>query len=685
MRFAGRTLAGGVTTALLAAGVAGGQEGTGVTSSYGASAWVAPNDTVSFVLHGVLPAAGGKVAVFVGTTDVTSLFVIRRDTLTFVHRTIALPAGEHELTVYLVDAQREWTVAGRLPLRVRNRIGFEKAEVDPELVVTSQGQVASRPGSASASAREPYQDFAMTAALRTTHVQPIWSFRSQTNLVGASNRENALRFAERPLTAPRVDLADYLAIVDQGTTNASLGHVGFGQHRHLMNGFASRGAMAATRFGRSGTLSLAALNGAPIVGFSDPTGLSRSNHRVVAGTFGLELLPNVPGGLRVEGTVVDGSILPLAGFNRGAITDAETSEGTGVRLLANDPLQRVRFEAGYSRSKSDYLPDTTLSGTAQLAGVTRAARNAWYIDLTADVARTDTMARQVPLNLALTLRAERIDPLYRSVAANVRPDVATEGAGLQGSIGPIAVHATFTRLRDNLGRISSILTSRTDASSYGVGLPLSNVARWLPTVTLALDHTHQFGTGLPPNSGFAPTHVPDQVNAVGTIVMQWTGTRWQAEVHLNTSDQDNRQAGRERADLLNTTNGLTVSLTPWDRFTLSLDAGIDGARNREVDQRTQTRHWSASSRLQPFVPSTLTATYVRTTSDDRPLTSRTSNNDLRVEWQQRLPFARLSARGNASQAFVRYSRQQASSSGAFADPFRQVEWSVSTGLTLPIR
>ena len=107
----------------------------------------------------------------------------------------------------------------------------------------------------------------MVASLQSTHVRQGWSFRTQSNFAGASNREEALRFAERQQRAPKVDLADYLISAEHGPTNVSLGHVSFGQQRHLVNAFASRGASASVRLGDRSTFSLAALNGSTIVGF----------------------------------------------------------------------------------------------------------------------------------------------------------------------------------------------------------------------------------------------------------------------------------------------------------------------------------------------------------------------------------------------------------------------------------
>ena len=661
------------------------QDSVTVTATTAPQAWIAPDDAFSIVVRGG-GRGPGKYAIVIGSFDATALFTSHNDTLSWRPTGIGLPAGEHELVVYLVDDEHHWERIGATPLRVRNRAGFEKAVVQPAMALASRGHVAS--GEQPAQETSPMLgNVTMVASLQSTHVRQGWSFRTQSNFAGASNREETLRFAERQQRAPKVDLADYLISAEHGPTNVALGHVSFGQQRHLVNAFASRGASASVRLGDRSTFSLAALNGSTIVGFSNLTGLSQSQHRIAGGSLGFEALPSRPGALRVEATAVDGTVLPQSGFNRGAITDAETSVGTGMRLQVSDPGLPVRIDAGFSRSKSDYLPDSTLSAGAPLTGVKHVARNARYLDLTADVLRGAMLAHRLPVSVSMVVRTERVDPLYRSVAAGVRPDVSSRAIELQGMLGPVAIQGSLSQLRDNLGHIASILSTRTDASSFAVDLPLATIARqgaWLPSVSVAVQRTRQAGDSIPPNSGFAATHVPDQLNAVGTVALQWNAPRWNARFQFNTSDQDNRQAGRENADLWNATRLFSLGLTPLERISLMLEYGVDGSRNTELGQESNTRRWAANLQAQPFATSTVSATYARTANSEQPTASAAHNDDLRVEWQQRLMFVRFPGSTTAPQAFMRYARNGASSSGPAVDPFRQQNWSLTTGLTLPI-
>lgn len=676
---------GGLLSLVVVAYAAPAQNAATVLTSTGPDAWIAPNDTFHVVIRRPDATGSARLAAVIGTTDVTALFTAHGDTLTYRAHPIGLPAGENELTVYLVDDVTGWIRHGAIPLRVRNRAGFERASIDPALVFASEGQLGGRPRS-TPDVRHALEDVSVTAGLQSMHTREGVSLRTQSNILGASNREETLRFAERPLDAPKVDLVDYIVTVERGSGSVSLGHVGFGQHRHLINGFASRGASVSAKWGPIATLSLAALNGTTVVGFSNPTGISEPDHRIAGGSLALELLPHRPGGLRVEATAVDGSILPVAGFQRSAITDAEASEGIGVRFHASDAGQRLRLEGGFSRSRSDYLPDAALSAGPRLPGITRVARSAWYADLTTNLLR-DVAVAGIPLALAMTLRSERVDPLYRSVPLSVRSDVGSTEMDVTGSIGAVAVRATVARLRDNLSDIPSLLTTDTKASSFGLEVPVGSLVRqaaWFPSISVALQRIHQAGRNVPVNSGFAETHVPDQLSAVATVALQWTTNLWQLRVQANQSDQDNRQAGRESADLLNSSYVLSLGVTPSPRVALTMDVGIDAARNAESGEHLHTGRWSATTRLQPFNATTLSATYTNTSAAERAFGMEQANNDLRVEWQQQLSFVRLS-RGNVPQAFVRYARQHFSSSGPIVDPVRQRSWSMNTGLTIPIR
>ena len=293
-----------------------------------------------------MPApAEGRLAVIIGESDVTVMFDKVGDELVLRPMPRVLPAGESELVVYLVTPANEWQPISRIPVKVLSPRGYEVATATPRLAITNKGQLgAGQDGSAPAPARGEYQDFAGTAGLQTSHERSAWALQSQTNVVAASNIREALRFGELQDSAPKADLSDYLVTLQRGGLNLSMGHVSYGAQRHLIDGFASRGVDVDVRLGMV-RVGLAALNGSSIVGWSNPLGVASADHRILSGTLGLELIPSQPGRLAIDATVLDGSVLPRAGYTQGVVNDAEKGRGVGVRLRASDPGQRVSLEA----------------------------------------------------------------------------------------------------------------------------------------------------------------------------------------------------------------------------------------------------------------------------------------------------------------------------------------------------
>jgi hypothetical protein len=318
-------------------------------------------------------------------------------------------------------------------------------------------------------------------------------------------------------------------------------------------------------------------------------------------------------------------------------------------------------------------------------GVTRVARNARYVDATYHVLRGAHIARSATANVALTVKHERVDPLYRTVATPVRADIEEDGIGIQSEIGVVAIRGTIAKTRDNLARIPSVLTTRTDAQNGSVAVPLASLfssATWLPLVSYDVARTTQAGQGVPVNSEFAATHVPDQQSTNHSLALQWQRAGWSAGYRLNFTQQDNRQPGREKADFATSVHNVTLAAT-GTRADVSLDFGLDGATNEELSQRTATRRagsvvdWRLTSSL------TVTGAYSYTTMTTAD-TARQHVSDGRLEVAQRLPLMRLSARSSPGQLFVRFSRRDETLSAPLNAAVDRHTWYVSTGLTLGV-
>ena len=677
-----------VLLACVVSSEARGQGEISVSPAFGGQQWVAPNATLELLLNGVPTATTDRLAVFVGHMDVSALVTRSGDTLSYRPKRVLLPSGEQEVIVYRVSPDQQWVEIGRFPLRVLTPTGYEKVELKPRLTLSNKGQVAERyDPAASAPPRGDFQDLSVNTGFQTVHLRSGWSVRSQSNFLGTSNRQEALRFGERQNEAPKFDLSDYLLTVDKRPVSFSLGHQSFGQHRHLVSGFGSRGVTMSTQFRGVAQLALAALNGSSVVGWGNPLGLALPGHRVLGGSVGLELVPSRPGLVRIEGSALSGSLLPRAGFNQGVVNDAEESEGLGVKFLASDPGQRFRLEAAFARSRSDNPEDPLLSQGSVLFGVTRVARSARYVDASYQLLRGINIAGTIPTNLALSLRHERVEPLYRSVAAPLQADVEQNALELQASFGPVTLQGAQSSVRDNLARIASILTTRTRTSTINLALPLTSLVRqapWLPLVSVGVMRLHQFGEGLPPNSGFAESHVPDQISTNQNIGLQWMGNRWRADYRHNLSDQDNRQVGREAADFLNATHNVTLGLTPVGSIDLQLDVGFEGADNKEQSQENRTRRIGGTLNWRMLSGTSVATAFSRTALRDDPLTNEQEVTDLRLELSHQLTAIRLSRGAAPGQVFARFSRQTGSVLSIGSQRDSRSNWFVSTGLTLSV-
>ena len=670
-------------TIALWAGTLRAQGSVVVSAAFDTATWVSPRQAISLRVADSL-ATGSRIAVVVGATDLSALFRRSGDTLRY-QPLIALPAGDQQLVVYSVSTDEQWAELARFPVRVLTPSGYEQADVLPRLTINLKGQVAEGHGvGADAPPRAAYQDLIVNTGLQTMHRGHGIAVRSQVNLLAASNRQEALRFNELASAAPKFDMADYAVTAESRGLGVTLGHQAFGQQRHLINTFGSRGVSAAAHVGEKASVSFAALNGNSIVGWSNALGVTRPDNRILGGSLALDVVPRRPGMVRLEGTVLDGVVRPLAGFNQGVINDAEESEGTAVRLVASDPGHRLQLEAGVSRSRSDVRQDPQLEQGVVLTGVTRAARNARYLDATYNVLRGVRVKRSATANLAVTVRHERVDPLYRSVASPVRADVEDDGVGLQGDVGGVSFRANAAKNRDNLARIPSILTTRTDVRTGGVAVPMSALLsrQWLPLVSYDVAQTVQAGDGVPPNSGFTETHVPDQHTTNHAVTVLWQRSGWGVGYRLNLTRQDNRQVGRASSDFATSVHNVTLSIS-GTRANASLDLGLDGATNEELAQHTATRH--AASVVDWRLTSSLTVSgafsYTVAAMSD---TVVQHVGDGRFEIAQRLPLVRLSARSSPGQLFVRFSRREETLSAPLTAAVDRHTWYVSTGLTLGV-
>lgn len=628
-----------------------------------ADEWHARDESIRLIPSRPLEPSEGRFAVLIGETDLTDLFEWRDRSLVYQPRAMPLPPGENELTVFVVTPDGDWREAARMTLRVLTDRGFQQASFSPQFDAqgTSTLDHRSEPEGAGVA---PSDDASINLILNGALVKNEWRFAARMHTLGVSEQEKALRYGEEGDDAPLVDLSDYSLRIDRPEEQRSyleLGHVAHGQHRYLMSGFASRGAILGVPIGASGAARFAALSGTNIVGWNNIVGLERSDHRILTAGLGWQLVPERPGALSVDVDYLDGSLLPRSAFNTGTITDAETSQSWGVRASGATESGRLRFDAGFARSRFNNPFDPTLAFDLEVVPVREEERDARYADVYWDVVQNRFVGRH-PTNLSLAFRHERIDPQYRTVAAFVQSDIDQNVIEMTGMWGPLQLQLAHARAEDNLDDLPSVLTTKTRRSNAGLGLALNSLfaeanafTRWLPILTYNFDRTHQFGTGVPINSGFNESHVPDQVSARHGASASWQGNTWMFGYRVELSEQDNRQPGRERADFEYRLHGANLSLSLLEGLDVNFDVSHERSYSVEALRFDRNRNYGFGLAWRITKALHFAGSVALTESFDQPRTNENESTSLDLNLSYRLHWQTSEGRSIGGQLFVRYS------------------------------
>ena len=664
----------------------------GFASNLPATGWLSATDPILLRIAPATLPPGARIAVFIGRTDWTSLFAATAEGLEYRPRTLTLPAGEHEVIVYAVTPANVWTEQARFPLRIRTLGGLEKADAAPALDVAFRSQLDEGHAPAeNAPPRPTFRDVTLTGGVKALLARGGVEWSLESNVVGVTNRPEALRFAERADEAPRIDLSSYAVKVAKGRASALLGHLTFGGSRHLITGFASRGVSVAVPLGSRADAAFMLANGTTIVGWANPFGLNDGDHRVIAGTVGVELVAGRPGGLRLEGTWLDGSRRPVSGFTQSAITDREKSQGVSGRVVAADARSRARVDAGYTRSRFTNPFDPLLAQGTPIVAVSESAHGARYLDAAYDLVHNAKVGAGSATVTAL-FRHERVDPLFKSVAGAVAADRQENVFELQARIGEATFQAGHTRMHDNLEEIPSLLSSRTERNAATASVPLGSVfgasgraAAFVPRVSYTLDRVHQAGQGVPENSDFSATHVPDQITFNQTFNVDWERARLRAGYRFARSLIDNRHIGQERADLLNLTNAVTAALT-FSMVNLTADVSFDRAQNLELLTTDRTKRLALIGDWRITTAVGLTSNASLTWLGDDRRTSQSRATDLALEGYWQVALRRRPTTKPAMRIFVRYARQSGRVENFLfgVPPALRTGWTVNAGVNLSV-
>lgn len=91
-----------------------------VSVSFASKSNVLPDEAVELLLSRPLDRSEGRLAILLGTLDLTSLFTLSGNRLIYNPKILKLPLGESSFTVYLVSPTDEWKEIASIPVRVSN-------------------------------------------------------------------------------------------------------------------------------------------------------------------------------------------------------------------------------------------------------------------------------------------------------------------------------------------------------------------------------------------------------------------------------------------------------------------------------------------------------------------------------------------------------------------------------------
>lgn len=409
---------------------------------------VSHGEVIELTLSRQVSSGEGRIAIVVGSTDLSDLFVANGNSLKYAPGLFPLPTGENELTVYLVTPNGDWkqvasfklVVAAQLlsgstenaqatngeqiaqtnqtqtsdnsqsaaqaqtPVesgvqRFGRRLGFDKFDLSPSLNVGFKSQFAETHFPDSNRPERPtFADATIQGTWKSEMTRGAMQMQQQFDIVGSSFRNEALRFGELGADARKIELSSYQMQFQHGTRQFSIGHSSFGAQRHLINSFASRGFTLTLPINKHLDASLVSMNSTNIVGFNNFFGVANRRHSLHGGVLGLEVFSKRPGGLRFEAGAIDAWFLAnRQNFNQGNINDSERSKGLSFRVLAKDKTERARLDSGFTRSQffnpNDPLLNQDAANVVQSRSVTRNAR---YADASFDLLRDFSFAIKKP-------------------------------------------------------------------------------------------------------------------------------------------------------------------------------------------------------------------------------------------------------------------------------------------------
>jgi hypothetical protein len=193
---------------------------------------------------------------------------------------------------------------------------------------------------------------------------------------------------------------------------------------------------------------------------------------------------------------------------------------------------------------------------------------------------------------------------------------------------------------------------------------------------------------MPINGAFRPDLVPDQISLNYNLSADWQFTKWRAGYRFNRSSQDNRQPGRELADLENLTNGLTLGLGLTPAFDVNFEVNNELANNFESRRADRTIRYAVNTnwRMTPRAAFAINLSTIGAGDLARTSSSRTIEGDAQLSYRmdgEHPGWRRLFANRMQAQFFVRYANRFARTSDLlFVVNNLNKVWTLNTGINL---
>jgi hypothetical protein len=639
-------------------------------------------DTIELKLDREIEKEDGRLAVFFGDVDITSLFSLKERSLSYVPKSPLLPPGESTIKVFLVAPISTWNPVAELPITLASKAQVDvpgapeasetiaaskraEYEFTPNVSINMKGQkqMLTFPLDA-VPERNPYGEVDGQASVQMKISKRGWTLNNKFDFVGVGFQKNALRFGELQNDAPKIDLSSYLVELNKGRFAVRLGHVSFGSNRHLINSFSSRGLTVTVPISQRNDLTFLAANGTSVVGHDNFLGVSRRRHSVLGATLAHEFFEKKPGALRLEITGMRGSLLPLTNFNQREVNDAEKSIGLGFRIVGNAFKERLRYEAGYTRSRFHNPSDPQIEQGNNLTPIHSTTKGARYGEVSFDFIDGMKLWDDRKLKVTGTFRHEEIEPLFRSVVASTQADRRQNQFEISALLGDLNFSYSNLGDNDNLARIASILRSITRRNNFVFGVALGSFLApakpktWLPRISYVSDLVHQFGTAFPNGGLFtSASQIPDQESRSKAFTAQWQlSEKLTFGYRYNKAFQDNKQPGRELADFESAVSGVSVGTNLLKTLNISFELTRETQRAFEQPRIDRTLRVGTQATWQtPFLKnSTLSGNISTTIAGDAEGLNKKRNAEFDVQWAYRFVFGKEKFKKLEAQFFIRY-------------------------------